>query len=99
MKSKAILVALLCLLCAVAAFGQAREGGQQPPAMDKVTQEIPGVVKAGTSIEIVKFGLGGTDAGMGLSDGSVLVTSRGSLIKIDPNGNLWVANSKSALNF
>ncbi len=77
MKSKAILVALLCLLCAVAAFGQAREGGQrrgqgggggrgqqpeQPPAMDKVTPEIPGVVKAGTKIEIVKFGLGGTDA-------------------------------------
>jgi len=24
---------------------------------------------------------------MGLSDGSILVTSRGSLIKIDPNGN------------
>jgi len=55
--------------------------------MDKVTPEIPGVVKAGTRIEIVKFGLGGTDAGMGLSDGSVLVTTRGSLIKIDPNGN------------
>ena len=83
MKSKAILVALLCLLCAVAAFGPAREGGQrrgqgggggrgqqpeQPPAMDKVTPEIPGVVKAGTKIEIVKFGLGGTDAGMGLSE-------------------------------
>jgi gluconolactonase len=101
-KSKAILLVLLCLLCEVATFGQAREGGQrgdqggrggrgqqpeQPPAIDKVTPEIPGVVKAGTKIEIVKFGLGGTDAGMGLSDGSVLVTSRGSLIKIDPNGN------------
>ncbi|PYR98612.1 MAG: hypothetical protein DMG16_20340, partial [Acidobacteria bacterium] len=85
MKSKAILVALLSLLCVVAAFGQAREGGQgrgqgggrgrgeqaQPPAMDKVTPEIPGVVKAGTKIEVIKFGLGGTDAGMGLSDGSV----------------------------
>src|SRR5262245_10467262 len=114
MKPKVIFVALLCILCAVAAFGQARESGRgrgqeggrgrgqqaaQPPAMDKVTPEIPGVVKAGTKIEIVKFGLGGTDAGMGMSDGSVLVTSRGSLIKIDPNGNLWVANSKSALNF
>ncbi|PYS13783.1 MAG: hypothetical protein DMG15_10025, partial [Acidobacteria bacterium] len=101
MKSKAILVALLSLLCVVAAFGQAREGGQgrgqgggrgrgeqaQPPAMDKVTPEIPGVVKAGTKIEVIKFGLGGTDAGMGLSDGSVLVTSRGSLIKVDPDGN------------
>src|SRR5262249_1662670 len=102
MKPNVILVALLCLLCAVAAFGQAREGGQrrgqgggggrgqqpeQPPAMDKVIPEIPGVVKAGTKIEIVKFGLGGTDAGMGLADGSVLVTARGSLIKIDADGN------------
>ena len=55
--------------------------------MDKVTPEIPGVVKAGTKIEIVKFGLGGTDAGMGMSDGSVLVSSRPSLIKIAADGN------------
>src|SRR5439155_15075190 len=82
MKPKVIFVALLCLLCAVAEFGQARESGRgrgqegrgrgqqaaQPPATDKVTPEIPGVVKAGTKIEIVKFGLGGTDAGMGMSD-------------------------------
>ena len=101
MKPKVIFVALLCLLCEVAAFGQARESGRgrgqegrgrgqqaaQPPATDKVTPEIPGVVKAGTKIEIVKFGLGGTDAGMGMSDGSVLVSSRGSLLKIDPDGN------------
>src|SRR5207249_9501536 len=55
MKPKVIFVALLCLLCAVAAFGQAREGGRgrgqeggrgrgqqaaQPPATDKVTPEI-----------------------------------------------------------
>ncbi len=102
MKSKAIFVVLLSLLCAVAVFGQAREGGQgrgrgggrgrgeqpaQPPATDKVTPEIPGVVKAGTKIEIVKFGLGGTDAGMGMADGSVLVTSRGSLVKFAPDGS------------
>src|SRR2546426_1357524 len=102
MKPKVIFVALLCLLCAVAAFGQARESGRgrgqeggrgrgqqaaQPPATDKVTPEIPGVVRAGTKIEIVKFGLGGTDAGMGISDGSVLVTSRGSRLKIDLDGN------------
>ena len=102
MKPKVIFVALLCLLCEVAAFGQARESGRgrgqeggrgrgqqaaEPPATDKVTPEIAGVVKAGTKIEIVKFGLGGTDAGMGMSDGSVLVSSRGSLLKIDPDGN------------
>ena len=51
MKSKAILVVLLSLFCAVVVFGQAREGGQgrgqqaggrgrgltAPPATDKVT--------------------------------------------------------------
>src|SRR5205823_11521405 len=65
MKSKTILIVLLSLFCAVAVFGQAREGGRgqgggqgggrgrgltKPPATDKVTPEIPGVVKAGTKM-------------------------------------------------
>ena len=71
MKSKAIFVALLSLFCSVALFGQARDGGQgraqgggrgrgltKPPATDKVTPEIPGVVKSGTKIEIVNTALG-----------------------------------------
>jgi gluconolactonase len=92
MKSKALLALLLCVPFAVAAFGQERGGGRgrgpaEPPAMDKVTQAIPGVVKAGTKLEIIKYGLGGSDAGMGMPDGSVLISSRGKVIKIDPNGN------------
>jgi gluconolactonase len=92
MKSKAGFVALLlCLQWAVVAAGQERGGrGQQPeeaPAMDRLTQAIPGVVEAGTKIEIIKYGLGGSDAGMGMPDGSVLISSRGKVIKIDPNGN------------
>jgi gluconolactonase len=107
MKSKAAFVALLSLLCAVVVFGQDRgqrrgqgRGQQpaQPPAMDKVTPEIPGVVKAGTKIEIVKYGLGGSDAGIGMADGSVLASSGGSVIKIDPDGNTTtlVENSEQA---
>src|SRR5437867_13301550 len=102
MKPKVLFFAVRWLLRPVGAFGQAREGGggrgqaggqgrgqqaAQPPATDKVAPEIAGVVKAGTKIEIVEFGLGGTDAGVGRSDGSVLVSSRGSLLKIDPDGN------------
>jgi gluconolactonase len=71
--------------------GGGGRGGQQqaapPPAMDKVTPEIAGVVKAGTKIEIVKYGMGGSDSGIGMADGSVLVTSGGILLKIDPMGN------------
>ena len=97
MKSKATILALLSLFCAAAAFGQAREGGQgkkggrgrgltAAPATDKVTPEIPGVVKAGTRIEIVNTALGCGDAGMGLSDGSILASCRPSITKIAPDG-------------
>jgi gluconolactonase len=100
MKSKAILVVALFLSCSVAAFGQGRGGQQQDqaPATDKVTPEIPGVVKAGTKIEIVKSGLRGTDAGMGMPDGSVLVSANGGVVKIDPDGNMTtlVENSEQA---
>src|SRR5580765_5534771 len=104
MKSKAILVVALFLSCSVAMFGQGGEGrgggqgrgggggrgGQQdqPPATDKVTPEIPGVVKAGTKVEIVKFGIRGSDAGMGMRDGSVLVSANGGVAKIDADGNM-----------
>src|SRR5438105_4082695 len=118
MKSKAVLIAVVSLLCSAMAFGQAegqgrgggrgqgggggrgggaaqQEGGggrgaggggrgaqapAAPPAMDKVTPDIPGVVKAGTKIEIVKYGMGGTDAGTGMPDGSVLVSSGGKIL-------------------
>ena len=68
MKSKAILVVLLSLICAVVYFGQDAEkggrGGGRGQAggkkaltrldQDKVAPEIPGVVKAGTKLEIVQ---------------------------------------------
>jgi gluconolactonase len=54
--------------------------------MDKVTPEIPGVVKAGTKIEIVKYGLPRSDSGLGLPDGSVLVATDVSVLKIEPDG-------------
>jgi len=69
--------------------GEGGLGGNQPvPATDRVTPEIPGVVKAGTKIEIVKYGMRGSDGGVGMLDGSILVTSNGGVIKIDPQGNV-----------
>jgi gluconolactonase len=108
MKSKAILVVLLSLACAVAASAQERgEGGQgrgrgrgltKPPATDKVTPEIPGVVKAGTKIEIVNTALACGDGGMGLADGSILASCRPTVTKIAPDGSttVMVENSDQA---
>ena len=83
MRSKAIFTGIVCLLCAVSAFGQGRGGGPSsaPPKTDMVTPEVPGVVKAGTKIEIVKYGLGGDDAGVGMPDGSVLIATGGASAK------------------
>ena len=101
MRSKAIFTGIVCLLCAASAFGQGRGGGGQaaaPPKTDMVTPEVPGVVKAGTKIEIVKYGLGGDDAGVGMPDGSVLISTGGGVGKVDSSGNLTmlVANAQQA---
>jgi len=66
-------------------------GGQEaatPPATDKVAPEIKGVVKAGTKIEIVAFGLRGSDAGVGLPDGSFIATANGGIVQFDVNGKM-----------
>jgi|KBSMisStaDraftv2_1062788.scaffolds.fasta_scaffold214828_1 gluconolactonase len=71
--------------------GRGGRGGQeaaQPPATDKVTPEIPGIVKAGTKIEIVASGLRGSDAGVGLPDGSFIATANGGVVKFDPDGKM-----------
>jgi len=104
MKSKAIFVLMVFLFCFPAMFaqegggqdrglgrGQGRGGGQQQEtvvATNKVTPQIPGVVKAGTKIEIVKNGLRGSDGGVGMPDGSLLVTANGGLAKVDVDGNV-----------
>ena len=111
MKSKAILVLVVLLMSSMAAFaqegGQARgqgrgagRGEQQETvvATDKVTTDVPGVVKAGTKIEVVKNGLRGSDGGVGMPDGSLLVTANGGLAKVDVDGNVTtlVDNSEQA---
>ncbi|HEU5257885.1 MAG TPA: SMP-30/gluconolactonase/LRE family protein [Vicinamibacterales bacterium] len=102
MRSRATLFTVICLVCCAAVLAQAQErqgreggrggrGGQeaaQPPATDKVTPEIPGIVKAGTKIEIVASGLRGSDAGVGLPDGSFIATANGGVVKFDPDGKM-----------
>ena len=105
MKSKAIFVVLFSLICVVAVLGQGRgqgggrgRGATAPPATDKVTPEIPGVLKAGTKIEIVNTALGCNDAGLGMADGSILASCRPTVTKIAPDGttSTVVENSDQA---
>jgi len=104
MSSRASLFTIICLVgctaLVVQAQGRGREGRQgggggrggqeaaQPPRTDQVTPEIPGVVKAGTKIEIIASGLRGSDAGVGLPDGSFIMTANGGVVKFDPEGKM-----------
>jgi gluconolactonase len=86
MKSTATLL-LALLFSSLAAFGQGR-ANQPPPPTDQVTPEIRGIVAAGTKIEVVKYGLRGSDGVVGMPDGSVILTTNGGVGKIDADGNL-----------
>src|SRR5271165_3471971 len=110
MRSKALALLALSALCCATAFAQAEGQGQgrgagqnrgrqtAPPPADKVTPDIPGVVTAGTKIEVVKFGLQGADGAVGMPDGSILVATNGGVAKIDVDGNLTqlVENNQAA---
>ena len=90
---------MLSLVCAASVFGQGaekkggggrgQEGGKKARTRldtDKVTQEIPGVVKAGTKMEIVNTAQACGDGGVGMPDGSILASCRPGVSKITPDG-------------
>lgn len=63
----------------------AQGGGRQepPPPASFTAPAIPGVVAAGTKIELVASGLGRTEGPLGAPDGSMLVSSSNSILKVD----------------
>ena len=93
MNSTARLPVVLCLLFAVAAFAPrpAAAQGQAPqaPATDTVAPDIPGVVKGGTKVEVVKQGFRATDGPVPLPDGSLIFWNfpDKTIVKIDKDGN------------
>lgn len=72
-------------------------GGQEgtPPPASFAATSIPGVVAAGTKIELVKAGLGRTEGPVAMQDGSMLVSSANSILKVDLSGNVstFIENS------
>ena len=92
---------LKCLLAAgvligTSALAQPRGGQEapQPPASFTATS-IPGVIAAGTQIELVKTGLGRTEGPVAMQDGSMLVSSANSILRVDLSGNVstFIENS------
>ena len=92
---------LMCLVAAgvlisTSALPQGRGGqeGAAPPASFAATS-IPGVVAAGTKIELVATGLGRTEGPVAMQDGSMLVSSANSILKVDLSDNVstFVENS------
>src|ERR1700730_5797668 len=95
MKSRATIFAVLGLLYSLTGVAQGHQDLTPAPPTDRVTPEIPGVVKAGTKIEIIKYGMRGSDGLVGMRDGSVILSANGSVIKVDKDGNMTTLVEKS----
>lgn len=87
-------VRLTCLVAVGVLIGTSalaqRAGGQEgtsPPASFTATP-IPGVVAAGTRIELVAADLGRTEGPVAMQDGSMLVSSSNSILIVDSSDNV-----------
>src|SRR5262249_39035347 len=95
MRLKATSLVLICVLCSVAASSQ--QAPQAPPT-DTTTPNIPGVVAAGTKVQVIRDGFEGTEGPVGMPDGSVLFTNVNRIMKIDKDNNVsvFLENSNGA---
>jgi gluconolactonase len=102
-----IRVAVFCLgaVCAAPAFGQGPGQAPAPPATDTVAPDIPGAVKAGTKVIVIKDDFQGTEGPIALPDGTVAFTEGGAnrITRIDKDGKVSVylenTNGSNALAF
>src|SRR4051812_13012334 len=89
---KSILVCVLMALSGASIGAQApapQTPAQLPPLEETTTPDIPGVVKAGTRVEVMKRGFNGTEGTLAMKDGSLLFTEQNAnkIIKVDTKGN------------
>ena len=90
MNQHCLALALFALLCSPS-YSFAQAGGQPPPpATDTVAPAIPGVVAAGTKVQVIKEGFQGTEGPIGLPDGSLIFTETNAnrIVKIDKDNNV-----------
>jgi gluconolactonase len=88
MRSRTRVLAVLFVLQSAPSFAQA---GQPPPPTptETTTPDIPGVVAAGTKVQLVAQGLRGTEGPIAMPDGSLLFTEQTAnvITKVDAQGN------------
>ena len=105
MRSKARFVLVLGVFCAVTVLLRAQEVPLPPPATDTIAPEIPGVVKAGSKVQVVVDGLQHTDGPATMPDGTLLYWDfmARRLGKVDPSGKastfLADTDGSSAIGF
>jgi gluconolactonase len=87
-KSTAACCAIVLCLSGATIWAQGRGAPQGPPT-ETIAPDIPGVVKGGTKVEVVKDGFQGTESPVPLPDGSLLFpeTTGNRITRIDLNGN------------
>ena len=81
-----VAVGVLIGTSALAQEGGGQEGASPPDSYTATS--IPGVVAAGTKIELVETGLGRTEGPVAMQDGSMLVSSSNSILKVDSSDNV-----------
>lgn len=91
-KAKRLAVIGICCvtMAAIQLRGQAPAPGAapQPPAVDTVAPDIPGVVAGGTKVQVIKDGFDGTEGPITLPDGSLIFTetTANRITRIDKDG-------------
>ncbi len=88
---------LVAVVVLISTSALAQRGGRQeaPPPASFTATSIPGVVAAGTKIELVEAGLQRTEGPVAMQDGSMLVSGPNSILKVDASDNVstFVENS------
>jgi gluconolactonase len=96
----------LCGLCLALPFGvtgHAQGRAQVQPPTTLVTPAIPGVVAAGTPVELVNGTFRRTEGPVGMPDGSILFSDANKITRIDGRGGVYtfveVSNEANAVSF
>ena len=90
MKSTFAVAVALCVGSSLPALGQGQGAAAEAPLTETVAPAIPGVVAAGTKVQIIRRGFQGTEGPIAGPDGSLLFTETvaNRITKIDKDNNI-----------
>jgi gluconolactonase len=103
--TKICLLLVACALAPLPLYAQGGARGSQEPPTETIAPDIPGVVKGGTKVQVIKFGFQGTEGPIGMPDGSLIFTETQAnrITRIAPDGTtssfLENTNGSNGLGF